>query len=143
MTDLPDASDDKNGMFPARLLRPEERALVAAWLAAAGDVSLAYVSSRRGDDRKLYRRIVITVEDDEEPSYLINAPKGTNLWVVHPHRPEEQVFHFNSLREALNFIRPVLPDPWQATTTAGLLRNVQPKRSVVLAGKRDRPNKAA
>src|ERR1019366_6907499 len=48
MTSSPDPSDDKRKMSPPRLLRPDERALVADWLAAAGDISLAYVSSRSG-----------------------------------------------------------------------------------------------
>jgi hypothetical protein len=143
MTHLPNSSNDKSGMFPARLIRPEERALVAAWLAAAGDIFLAYVSSRRGDSQEFYRRIVITVGDDEEPSYLINAPKGTNVWVVHPYSPEQQVVHFASLREALNSIRPVLTDPWRTTTTEFLHRLSQPKPSVRFVRKGHRPRKPA
>ena len=116
MTSLPDPSDHKQKMFPSRLLRPDERTLVADWLAAAGDVSLAYVSSRKGDGSAIHRRIVIIVEEDEEPSYVINAPKSTNLWIVHPYCPEHEAVPFNSLREALNSIRPVLPDPRKADT---------------------------
>ena len=102
---------DEYQMRPTRLLRPEERALVAEWLAAAGDVSLAYVSSRKGDGQKLFRRIVITIDEDEEPSYIINAPQGTPLWAVHSYPYEQNVLHYCSLREALNSIRKVLPDP--------------------------------
>ena len=36
--------------LPARLLAPDERTLVAEWLAGAGDIAEAYVSDRRGDD---------------------------------------------------------------------------------------------
>jgi hypothetical protein len=43
--------------FPARPLRPNENALVAEWLAGAGDIAAAYVSNRRTDDPAHYRRI--------------------------------------------------------------------------------------
>ena len=44
--------------LPARLLTPDERALVAEWIAGAGDIPEAYVSNRRVDDPALYHRIV-------------------------------------------------------------------------------------
>ena len=46
------SSDGKNSIrhFPARLLTPDEHALLAEWLSAAGDIASAYVSNRRGDD---------------------------------------------------------------------------------------------
>jgi hypothetical protein len=37
--------------LPARLLAPDERTLVAEWLAGAGDIAEAYVSNRRGTIR--------------------------------------------------------------------------------------------
>ena len=95
-------------MIPPRLLRPDEKELVAEWLASAGDVASAYVSARRSDDPALYRRIVITLEGDGEPSYLIDTPAETGYWVVVQCRPYPDVHRFDSLREALNFVRPVL-----------------------------------
>jgi hypothetical protein len=83
-------------------------------LAAAGDVALAYVSARSGDDPAIYRRIVIRVDGDSDPSYLIDTPDGIDLWTVLQCRPELDAYEFRSLREALNFVRPVLrqlPDP--------------------------------
>ena len=47
--------------FPARPLSPDEHALVAEWLSAAGDIVTAYVSSRSHDDPAHYRRIVIVI----------------------------------------------------------------------------------
>src|SRR5262249_2635325 len=46
--------------FPARPLTPDERALVADWLATAGDIASAYVSERRSDDPDLHHRILIS-----------------------------------------------------------------------------------
>jgi hypothetical protein len=80
-------------------------------LGAAGDVASAYVSRRSGDDPTIYRRIVITVEGDGEPSYLIDTPTGTDLWIVVQCLPELDVHQFGTLREALNFVRPVLRQP--------------------------------
>ena len=51
--------------LPARLLTPDERALVAEWIASAGDIAEAYVSSRRGDDPALYHRIVIVTKPED------------------------------------------------------------------------------
>ena len=98
-------------MFPPRLLRPDEKRLVAEWLASAGDVTCAYVSERRTDDPELYRRIVITLEGDGEPAYLIDTPAKTEDWIVVQCRPYPDVHRFDSMREALNFVRPVLGHP--------------------------------
>jgi len=96
--------------LPPRPLRPEERDLLAEWLAAAGDVSKAFVSSRRSDSSAIYRKIVISVELDGEPTYLIDTPAGTDLWIVVQCRPVPDAYQFDSLRDALNFIRPALTD---------------------------------
>lgn len=106
---MPNHADEHQAAFPPRLLRPDERNLLEEWLAAAGDVSSAYISNRRSDDPTIYRKIVITVEGDGEPTYLIDTPAGTNLWIVVQCRPAPDVNEFGSLREALNFVRPVLP----------------------------------
>jgi hypothetical protein len=101
-------SDDSLQALPPRLLRPDERKLVAEWLAAAGDVALAYVSARSSDDPTMYRRSVIKVDGDDDPSYLIDTPDGMDLRTVLQCRPELDAYEFGSLREALNFVRPVL-----------------------------------
>lgn len=79
------------------------------WLAAAGDVSSAYVSRRRTDDPFMRRKIVVTEGPDDEPTYLIDTPAGSDLWIVVRCRPVPDAHEFRSLKEALNFIRPVLP----------------------------------
>ena len=99
--------DESPQAFPPRPLRPDERALVAEWLASAGDVASAFISERSTDDPGVYRRIVITLEGDGEPSYLIDTPTGTDYWIVLQCRPYQDVHRFGSLREALNFVRPV------------------------------------
>ena len=125
-------SDDNLQALPPRPLRPDERELVAEWLAAAGDVALAYVSARSGDDPAIYRRIVIKVDGDDDPSYLIDTPDGMDLWTVLQCRPELDAYEFGSLRAALNFVRPVLrqpPDPaidgWLAEKGGDPLGNVR------------------
>ena len=91
--------------FPARLLTPDERALTAEWIASAGDIADAYVSSRRGDDPTFYRRIVVVTEPGEGPSHLIHAPCGRNNWIVFSLGRRTKVQRF---RAALNSVRPVL-----------------------------------
>ena len=56
--------------LPARLLAPDERALVAEWLSGAGDITEAYVSDRRGDDPALSHRIIIVTNPDAGPTPL-------------------------------------------------------------------------
>ena len=94
--------------LPARLLTPEERALVAEWFAAAGDIAEAYVSNRHGDDPALYRRIVIITKLDDGPSHLVHAPPGRDIWIVFTLAHRTKVRRVQTLRAALNFIRPVL-----------------------------------
>jgi hypothetical protein len=114
---------------------------VEEWLAAAGDVSLAYVSSRKDDGTEIHRRVVIIVHEGEEPSYVINAPKSTKLWVVHPHMSEHAAVPFDSLRNALNSIRPVLHDPKKAAVEP--TPSAQRKRLTKPTIKTDRPKKTA
>jgi hypothetical protein len=68
--------------FPARPPTPNERTIVAEWLAAAGDVAFAYVSSRREDDPALLHRIVIGAGPDHRPSHLVHAPPARDIWMV-------------------------------------------------------------
>jgi hypothetical protein len=94
--------------FPPRLLAPSERGLVEQWLSQAGDVPLAYVSERRGDDPALSRRIVIGVGPGALPTHLIHAPDTLHLWCKTTIGPQVRVEIFDSLRAALNSIRHVL-----------------------------------
>jgi hypothetical protein len=102
---------DAIGHFPARLLTPEEHALVAEWLALAGDVAEAYVSNRRGDDPGYYRRIVIVTNSEDGPSHLVHAPTASQTWVVFSRGPQQTIEVFPTLRAALNSIRSVLAEP--------------------------------
>ena len=95
--------------LPPRPLGQGERQLVAEWLAAAGDVALAYVSERRSDDPAIYRRVVVAMEADCVPTYLIHTPTNMDIWVLLHVSPDFEGRCFDSLRDALNFIRPVLP----------------------------------
>ncbi len=96
--------------FPARPLTPDEHSLLAEWLASAGDIALAYVSSRRDDDPALYNRIVIIPKLDQEPSHLIHAPPARAIWMVFSFRGKPRIRRYRTLRNALNSVRRVLPD---------------------------------
>ena len=94
--------------FPARPLTPDESKLVAEWLAAAGDVAFAYVSSRRGDDPALLHRIVIGVGPTDYPSHMVQATVASDIWMVFALGRRTKIERYGSLRDALNSIRPVL-----------------------------------
>lgn len=94
--------------LPPRYLRLDERELVTEWLAAAGDVALAYVSDRRSDDPAIYRRIVIIERASSGPSYLIHAPASVDAWIVMRVGADQEANVCASLREALDSIRPSL-----------------------------------
>jgi hypothetical protein len=96
--------------FPPRELSPLERELVREWLALAGDISQAYVSTRMSDDPVLYRRIVVTGAPDGRPTHLIHHPDGLDLWVKMTIGPYAHFEMFPTLVEALNSIRCVLGD---------------------------------
>ncbi len=106
---MPDRTGDVLRTFPPRPLNPDERALVATWLAATCNVSSAYISERRSDDPALYRRIVITIGPDPKPSYLVHAPSGISCWLVTSVGHGSEVQRFDTLRAALNSIRRVFP----------------------------------
>ena len=94
--------------LPARLLTPVERALVADWFAAAGDIAEAYVSTRRADDPALHHRLVIITKSDDGPSHLIHAPSGRDIWIVFALGRRTKIKRFQTLQAALNSVRPVL-----------------------------------
>jgi hypothetical protein len=97
--------------FPARPLTPIERALVNEWIAGAGDITLAYVSARDGDDPALKDRIIIMTDPEKGPSHLIHAPMGRKIWMVFSAGRRTRIQRFQTLRAALNSIRPVLAEP--------------------------------
>ena len=94
--------------YPPRELSPLERELIDEWLAGAADISGAYVSGRRSDDPALYRRIVITDGFEEHPTHLIHSPERLRLWIKMTLGTHQRVEMFDTLRAALNSIRPVL-----------------------------------
>jgi hypothetical protein len=94
--------------LPARLLNPEERALVAEWFATAGDIASTYVSSRLADDPALLRRIVVITKAGDGPSHIVYAPSGRDIWIVFASGRRTRIRRFRGLRAALNSIRPVL-----------------------------------
>jgi hypothetical protein len=108
---MPGRTIDLQQTFPARPLRPDERDLVAEWLAAAGNVSSAYVSERRTDDPAIYRRIAISADGDGAFTHLIHAPFHSDVWIVLHVRHKPEIHHFESLQDALNFVRPVFGQP--------------------------------
>ena len=95
--------------FPARMLSPTEQSLVQEWIGPANDVPLAYVSQRRSDDPTFFGRVVIATGSDRKPSHTIHVPAGSALWLVTAMGPPQNVRQFNTLRDALNSVRPVLP----------------------------------
>lgn len=94
--------------YPPRDLAPHERQLVHEWLALAGDVPAAYVSERKTDDPALFRRVVISLAANAQPTHLIHAPTGMRLWVKVTVAADMRIEMFDTLSAALNSIRPVL-----------------------------------
>ena len=94
--------------FPARPLRPDERELVAEWLAAAGDVSSAFVNQRQTDDPAIYRRIAISVERNGACTHLIHTPVHSDFWIVLNVGDKSEAHQFDTLLGALNFVRQVV-----------------------------------
>lgn len=102
---MTDRTGDVLRTFPPRPLNPDERALVATWLAATYDVASAYVSERRSDDPAIYRRVIVTVGPERVPSFLIHAPEGISCWLVSAVGHGSQVRRYDTLQAALNSIR--------------------------------------
>jgi hypothetical protein len=97
--------------FPARLMTPDEQALVADWLATAGDIVLAYISKRCTDDPDLHHRILINAGPHGAPSHIVYAASGRDIWVVLKTGQRTKIQRFRTLQAALNSIRPVLVEP--------------------------------
>ena len=105
---MADRTADVLRTLPPRLLRADERKLLADWLSAAGDIASAYFCERLSDDPAMYRRIVIFEEVSLGPSYLIHTPISVDAWITLNVRHAPEVRSFDSLRDALNSVRPVL-----------------------------------
>ena len=81
---------------------------MAEWIAAAGDIAEAYVSSRRGDDPALRHRIVIIANPDAGPSHVVHAPSGRDIWIVFSLGSRTKIKRYPTLRAALNSVRSVV-----------------------------------
>lgn len=95
---------------PARPPTPNERAVLAKWRTAAGDIALAYISSRQSDDLALKHRITVISEVGGEMSHLVFAPAGRDIWIVLAKGQRTRLRRHKTLRAALNSIRLVLVD---------------------------------
>jgi hypothetical protein len=95
-------------MKVARVLTLAERALVAEWIACAGDIGEAYVSGRRDDDPALRNRVVIVTRPEDGPTHLYHAPVRRGIWIVLSLGNRTKIQRFSTLRAALNSVRPVL-----------------------------------
>ena len=95
-------------MKAARVLTLAERALVAEWIACAGDIGEAYVSGRRDDDPALRNRVVIVTRPEDGPTHLVHAPTRRGIWIVLSLGIRTKIQRFSTLRGALNSVRPVL-----------------------------------
>ena len=95
-------------MKAARILTLAERALVAEWIACAGDIGEAYVSGRRDDDPALRNRVVIVTRPEDGPTHLVHAPTRRGIWIVLSLGHRTKIQRFSTLRAALNSVRPVL-----------------------------------
>jgi hypothetical protein len=120
---------DAVSQFPARKLTPDERALVFEWLAAAGDVTTAYVSRRRADDPALHERIIICTGPGDEPSHIVHAPSGRDIWFVFSLGQRTKLRRFQTLLTALNSIRPVLVDADSIVVPANAGQSARTSRS--------------
>jgi hypothetical protein len=95
-------------LFPPRSLSQTERELFNEWLGSAGDIPLAFISQRRSDDPRIYLRIVIWLDASEEGVYTIHTTSAGTGWLVGPVDQPSLTEFYDTLRDALNSIRPVL-----------------------------------
>jgi hypothetical protein len=94
--------------FPPRALSEPERELFSEWLSRAGDIPLAFISQRRSDDPRMYLRIVIWLDAGGERVYTVHTPSVGAGWLVAPFDQPSLANIYDTLRDALNSIRPVL-----------------------------------
>lgn len=78
-------------------------------MSRAGDIPLAYVSERRSDDPRLHHRIVIITTPNNPPTFTVHAPSVGDAWLVTQTGDLSKVEKFDTLRDALNRVRSVLP----------------------------------
>jgi hypothetical protein len=97
--------------------------VLAEWLAAAGDIPLAYVNSRTTDDPSLKHRITVMTGAGEGNSHLVFAPAGRDVWIVLTKGQRVRLRRHKTLPAALNSIRRVLveitPDRSRRRPNAG------------------------
>ena len=103
------ASDELRSASPPRTMSDEEWELLRVWVASAADGVSAYVIQRRSDDPAMVGRIVVTKGDTRKPLYSFHRPVGLGWWIVTSLVETGEIGSFSTLRDALNFIRPVLP----------------------------------
>ena len=101
---MADRTADVLRTLPPRLLRADERKLLADWLSAAGDIASACFCERLSDDPAMYRRIVIFEDVILGPSYLIHPPTSVDAWITLSVRHAPEFRSFGSLRDALNSV---------------------------------------
>ena len=94
--------------FPPRSLSQTERELFNEWLGSAGDIPLAFISQRRSDDPRMYLRIVIWLDAGGERVYTVHATSVGTGWLVAPFDQPSLANIYDTLRDALNSIRPAL-----------------------------------
>ena len=99
--------------FPPRPIGEMERTLFNEWLSRAGDITLVYISDRRSDDPRFYRRIIIWPDPDKKLVYTVHS--AASAWLVSSTEQTGKVFRdrshyeaYATLRDALNSIRAVL-----------------------------------
>jgi hypothetical protein len=103
------ASDELRFTSAPRTLSDEERRLLRLWTTAASDEVSAYVIQRRSDDPAMVGRIVVIKGDTRKPLYSLHRPVGLGWWIVSSLVEPAEIGTFATLRDGLNFIRPVLP----------------------------------
>jgi hypothetical protein len=100
------SSVDLHLSVPPKPLSDEENELLQEWVAASESVT-AYVSRRLADNSRLHGRIVISDLKSRKPLYLVYCALGTESWTVASVVENCEIGAFQTLRDALIFVRPV------------------------------------
>jgi hypothetical protein len=108
--------------LPPRPLTDDERLLLRGWNKAATRLS-AFVSERATDDPAIYRRIVVSRRDTQQPLHLIHASTESAGWIMVAADGAGHFQRFPSLRAALDHLEPVAapshgPGPFVAGDSA-------------------------